>query len=59
MVLGQAAMRARLAGWLQGHIALQRAVFPEGTIGAALDTLARMPLWADGLNYRHGTGASP
>ncbi len=32
------------------------AVFPEGTPGCALDVLARMPLWQDGLNYRHGTG---
>lgn len=31
-------------------------MFPEGTPGSALDTLARLPLWADGLNYRHGTG---
>lgn len=40
----------------QGHIALDQAVFPEGTPGAALDTLARTALWKDGLNYRHGTG---
>ena len=40
----------------QGHIALDRAVFPTGTPGLALDTLARAPLWAMGLNYRHGTG---
>jgi len=43
-------------GAAQGHIALDTAVFPEGTPGLALDTLARMPLWAIGLNYRHGTG---
>lgn len=24
--------------------------------GCALDTLARVPLWKEGLNYRHGTG---
>lgn len=41
---------------LQGHIALDMAVYPEGTPGCALDTLARMPLWKKGLNYRHGTG---
>ncbi|KAL6764493.1 peptidase M24, structural domain-containing protein [Haematococcus lacustris] len=41
---------------LQGHIGLDRAVFPEGTPGCALDTLARLALWQDGLNYRHGTG---
>ena len=31
-------------------------MFPEGTPGLALDTLARAPLWSIGLNYRHGTG---
>jgi Xaa-Pro aminopeptidase len=41
---------------LQGHIALDTAVFPEGTPGCAIDTLARMFLWKEGLNYRHGTG---
>eukprot|EP00798_Chlamydomonas_sp_ICE-L_P002572 gene2572-30958_t len=41
---------------LQGHIALDTATFPEGTTGMAIDTLARMFLWKDGLNYRHGTG---
>jgi Xaa-Pro aminopeptidase len=41
---------------LQGHIALDSAVFPPGTPGLALDTLARKALWADGLDYRHGTG---
>lgn len=41
---------------LQGHIALSRAVFPSGTGGVALDALARAPLWAQGLDYRHGTG---
>ncbi|PNW79277.1 hypothetical protein CHLRE_09g408851v5 [Chlamydomonas reinhardtii] len=41
---------------LQGHIALDVAVWPEGTPGAALDAFARMHLWRDGLNYRHGTG---
>lgn len=32
------------------------AVFPPGTPGLALDTLARHALWAAGLDYRHGTG---
>ncbi|RMD72451.1 MAG: aminopeptidase P family protein, partial [Bacteroidetes bacterium] len=41
---------------LKGHIALARARFPEGTTGAQLDTLARMYLWQDLLNYGHGTG---
>ncbi|KAL0574111.1 hypothetical protein V5O48_007844 [Marasmius crinis-equi] len=41
---------------LQGHIALDTAVFPEGTTGLQLDVLARNKLWKDGLNYLHGTG---
>ncbi len=41
---------------LKGHIALARAVFPKGTRGGQLDILARNSLWADGLNYGHGTG---
>jgi Xaa-Pro aminopeptidase len=41
---------------LQGHIALDTAVFPEGTPGFVLDAFARRPLWAAGLDYRHGTG---
>lgn len=41
---------------LKGHIALELAVFPKGTSGFALDTLARQYLWSSGLEYRHGTG---
>ncbi|KZF19192.1 hypothetical protein L228DRAFT_254478 [Xylona heveae TC161] len=41
---------------LKGNIALDRAVFPKGTTGFALDTLARQFLWEEGLDYRHGTG---
>ncbi|GKU94577.1 hypothetical protein SLEP1_g8049 [Rubroshorea leprosula] len=41
---------------LKGHIALGNAGFPNGTIGQTLDILARIPLWKDGLDYRHGTG---
>jgi len=41
---------------LKGHIALSRAVFPEGTKGYQLDTLARAPIWKEGLNYGHGAG---
>lgn len=32
------------------------AVFPEGTRGAQLDALARIPMWAEGKGYLHGTG---
>ena len=41
---------------LKGNIGLELAVFPKGTSGFALDTLARQYLWANGLEYRHGTG---
>ncbi|KAI9791968.1 MAG: hypothetical protein M1816_003237 [Peltula sp. TS41687] len=41
---------------LKGNIAVNRAVFPKGTNGLALDTLARQFLWNEGLDYRHGTG---
>ncbi|ESK89285.1 putative aminopeptidase cytoplasmic [Moniliophthora roreri MCA 2997] len=41
---------------LQGHIALDSVIFPEGTTGLQLDVLARKKLWRDGLNYLHGTG---
>ncbi|KAI1106329.1 aminopeptidase-like protein [Jackrogersella minutella] len=41
---------------LKGNIALDRAVFPKGTTGFALDGLARQYLWQNGLDYRHGTG---
>lgn len=41
---------------LKGNIALERAVFPKGTSGFALDMLARQFLWNEGLDYRHGTG---
>ncbi|XP_078429989.1 metallopeptidase M24 family protein isoform X2 [Wolffia australiana] len=41
---------------LQGHIAIDQAVFPENTPGFVLDALARVPLWRIGLDYRHGTG---
>lgn len=41
---------------LKGVIAIDRAIFPKGTTGIALDVLARHALWREGLDYRHGTG---
>lgn len=49
-------MRRRYTQVLKGHIALATAIFPEGTRGSQLDILARMHLWADGVDYGHGTG---
>ncbi|MBS0271301.1 MAG: aminopeptidase P family protein [Proteobacteria bacterium] len=41
---------------LKGHIALATAIFPDGTTGAQLDSLARQYLWDVGCDYDHGTG---
>jgi Xaa-Pro aminopeptidase len=41
---------------LRGLIKLTRAIFPKGTKGNQLDTLAREPLWQGGYNCRHGIG---
>ena len=49
-------MRDRFTRVLKGHIAIARALFPEGTTGAQIDSFARAPLWAAGLDFDHGTG---
>ncbi|MEA3390903.1 aminopeptidase P family protein [Sphingobium sp. CCH11-B1] len=49
-------MKHRFTLVLKGHIALARALFPKGTRGGQLDVLARQYLWAEGLDYAHGTG---
>lgn len=41
---------------MKGHIALGSQMFPEGTRGDQLDSLARQFLWNQGLSYLHGTG---
>lgn len=41
---------------LKGMIALSRMQFPRGTYSTVLDTAARAPIWAEGINYGHGTG---
>ncbi|PIN10226.1 Xaa-Pro aminopeptidase [Handroanthus impetiginosus] len=41
---------------LQGHIALDQAIFPQNYPGFVLDAFARSSLWKIGLDYRHGTG---
>ena len=51
-----AEMKDRFTRVLKGHIALSTIKFPKGTAGAALDTVARRPLWEVGLDYDHGTG---
>ena len=49
-------MEDRFTRVLKGHIAIATAVFPVGTTGGQLDTLARKALWEVGLDYDHGTG---
>src|ERR1700759_1940702 len=49
-------MRDRFNRRLRGHMAIARAVFPDGTTGAQLDTLARQYLWQAGVDFEHGTG---
>ena len=49
-------MRDRFTRVLRGHNAIARAVFPDGTTGAQLDTLARQFLWQAGIDFEHGTG---
>lgn len=58
MIVGEptAEMKKRFTQVLQGHIALDTAVWPKGTSGGQLDILARQYLWADGVDYAHGTG---
>lgn len=58
VVIGQPTdeMRDRFTRVLRGHIAIARAVFPDGTTGAQLDTLARQFLWQAGVDFEHGTG---
>jgi Xaa-Pro aminopeptidase len=51
-----AEMRDRFTRVLRGHIAIACAVFPDGTTGAQLDTLARQFLWQAGIDFEHGTG---
>ncbi|CAJ1365879.1 unnamed protein product [Effrenium voratum] len=41
---------------LKAHIGLATAIFPTDLPCFALDAFARQPLWAAGLDYRHGTG---
>src|SRR3984957_13524700 len=49
-------MQDRFTRVLRGHIAISRALFPDGTTGAQLDTLARQYLWQAGIDFEHGTG---
>lgn len=51
-----AAMKRDYTLVLKGTMQLSRARFPVGTPGPMLDALARAPLWAEGIEFGHGTG---
>jgi Xaa-Pro aminopeptidase len=51
-----AAMKRDVTLVLKGTIALSRTKFPRGTLAPMLDAIARAPMWAEGLDYGHGTG---
>jgi Xaa-Pro aminopeptidase len=41
---------------LKGTMALSNTRFPRGTLSPMLDAIARAPLWAEGIDFGHGTG---
>ena len=51
-----AAMKRDYTLVLKGTMALSRTRFPRGTASPMLDTIARAPLWAEGIDFGHGTG---
>ena len=51
-----AAMKRDYTLVLKGTMNLSRARFPRGTASPMLDSLARAPLWAEGIEIGHGTG---
>ena len=51
-----AAMKRDYTLVLKGTMALSRARFPRGTLSPMLDSLARAPLWEQGIEFGHGTG---
>ena len=51
-----AEMKDRFTRVLKGHIQIDQAVFPQGTVGGQIDVLARQYLWEAGVDYAHGTG---
>ena len=51
-----AAMKRDYTLVLKGTMNLSRTRFPRGTLSPMLDALARAPLWAEGIEFGHGTG---
>jgi Xaa-Pro aminopeptidase len=51
-----AAMKRDYTLVLKGTMNLSRTRFPLGTLSPTLDALARAPMWAEGIEFGHGTG---
>jgi len=51
-----AAMKRDYTLVLKGTMNLSRARFPRGSLSPMLDSLARAPMWQEGLEFGHGTG---
>ena len=51
-----ASLRDHVTRVLKGHIAIATLRFPEGIGGSHIDAFARHALWAEGLDFDHGTG---
>ncbi|CDG85816.1 aminopeptidase P family protein [Janthinobacterium agaricidamnosum] len=51
-----AAQRRDVTLVLKSMIALSAAQFPRGVKSPMLDAIARAPLWAEGIDFGHGTG---
>lgn len=49
-------MRQNYTQVLKAHIAVASTLFPQNTVGSALDILSRAKLWQMGQDYAHGTG---
>ncbi|MFV0643962.1 MAG: aminopeptidase P family protein [Sphingomonadaceae bacterium] len=49
-------VKDRFTRVLKGHIAIDQAIFPQGTAGSQLDSFARAFLWQAGCDFAHGTG---
>ena len=59
LLLGNAAQPEAIAASthvLAAHINLAMTKFAAGTTGAQLDAICRAPLWAQSMDYGHGTG---
>ena len=51
-----AAMKRDYTLVLKSMLALSRTRFPRGPLSPMLDAIARAPLWAEGIEFGHGTG---